>query len=280
MPLLLGSFKLRRSQYLGPPVNRVALTTLVMVVALLLGACAHAPLTGRPQLMLISQQQADQMGTQAFQQLLAKAKVSHDPVYVDQVTRVGTRIAAVAGHPEYHWQFAVIDDPKQINAFALPGGKVAVYTGLLALHLSDAELAAVLGHEIGHVVAQHSRERVSEALVTNLGLQALGSTTQLSPNSMKLVNLALGVGVGLPFSRAQESEADMIGLELMAKAGYDPHAALALWARLSQMDQGQQPPALLSDHPSDQQRIAAIRQAIPRFMPLYEANRNRFGAGG
>jgi len=246
------------------------------MLALLLGACAHAPLTGRPQLMLISKQQADDMGTQAFQQVLAKSKLSKNQAYINQVQQVGSRIAAVAGHPEYHWQFAVIDDPKQVNAFALPGGKVAVYTGLLALHLSDAELAAVLGHEIGHVVAQHARERVSEALVTNLGLQTLSSTTQLSPQAMNLANLALGVGVGLPFSRKQESEADMIGLELMARAGYDPHAALVLWQRLSQMNSGAQPPALLSDHPSDQQRIAAINQAIPQFMPLYEASKNRF----
>lgn len=251
---------------------RITFSTLVLVAALaILAGCAHAPVTGREQLMLIPQSEALQLGLQSYDQVLAKSKISHDPKYVDQVQRVGERIARVSGHPDYQWQFTVIDDPKTINAFALPGGKVAVYTGLLNLHLTDDELAAVLGHEIGHAIAQHGRERMSQALLVQGGLSALDASGKVSPQLMPAVQAALGIGVELPFSRLQESEADTIGLNLMAKAGYDPRAAVTLWQKMSQMDTGNKVPELLSTHPTDARRIAAIKAQLPKVMPIYEA---------
>ena len=263
------------NDWLRPRCNPVIkMVPLLIVWVLALAACARAPVTGREQLMLVPESQAESLGLQAYQDVLTKSKISHNPVYVDQVQRVGQRIAQVSDHPEYKWEFNVIDDPKTINAFALPGGKVAVYSGLLNLHLSDAELAAVLAHETGHAIAQHSRERMSEALGMNVGLAALGASGKLSDTELQAVNAALGIGVGLPFSRKQESEADYIGLDLMAKAGYDPHAALTLWQKMDQAATGPKPPALLSDHPSDAQRMHDIEAALPQFMPIYEASQH------
>lgn len=240
----------------------------------LLGGCASAPVTGRPQLLLVPAQQVDQMGAVAYQQELSKHRIDSNPQQVAQVRRVGERLAAAANKPNYRWEFNVIDDPSQINAFALPGGKVAVYSGLLNLGLSDAELAAVMGHEIGHVIAHHSQERLSEQMGTNLILSILSGSSRMSPQTVQVLNSALGIGVGLPFERRQESEADLIGLDLMAKACYDPRAALSFWEKMMAATRNlPQPPAILSNHPSDQSRIQAIQAAIPRFLPIYESCR-------
>lgn len=249
----------------------------VLLIAAFLAACAHAPVTGRQQLMLIPESQAVQLGLQSYDEILAKSRISKDPKYVDQVQRVGGRIARVSDHPDYQWEFKVIDDPKTVNAFALPGGKVAVYTGLLDLGLSDAELGAVLGHEIGHAIAQHGRERMSQALGLQLGLGALNASGKVSPQLMPVVQAALGIGVELPFSRLQESEADTIGLNLMAQAGYDPHAAVSLWKKMSAMAGGNKPPELLSTHPSDERRIRDIEAQLPKVMPIYEAAKAKAG---
>jgi len=253
--------------------KRWKLLVKLIPLCLLLAACTTAPVTGRHQLMLVSESDAEQMGLQAYKEEMAKVKLSRDPKYVDQVRRAGERIAKVSGHPEYQWEFNVIDEPKTINAWALPGGKVAVYTGLLNLGLSDAELAAVMSHEVGHAIAQHSRERMSEALGINLGLSVLGASGKMSDATLQAVNLALGIGIGLPFSRKQESEADFIGLDLMSKAGYNPHAALSLWQKMSQAAGGAKTPELLSTHPSNERRMHDIEAALPRFMPIYEANK-------
>lgn len=244
------------------------------LAATLLSACATAPVTGRPQLLLVPEQQVDQMGAVAYQQELSKHRIDSNPQQVAQVRRVGERLAAAANKPNYRWEFNVIDDPSQINAFALPGGKVAVYSGLLNLGVSDAELAAVLGHEIGHVIAHHSQERLSEQMGTNLILSVLSGSSRMSPQTVQALDTAMGIGVGLPFERRQESEADLIGLDLMAKACYDPHAALSFWEKMMAATRNlPRPPALLSNHPSDQSRIQAIRAAIPRFMPIYASCR-------
>jgi predicted Zn-dependent protease len=260
-------------EMIGGLMKRWNLLVKLIPLWLLLAACATAPVTGRHQLMLVSEDEAMQMGLQAYKQELSKVKLSHDPKYVDQVRRVGERIAKVSGHPEYQWEFNVIDDPKTINAWALPGGKVAVYTGLLNLGLSDDELAAVLAHEIGHAIAQHSRERMSEALGINLGLSVLGASGKMSDATLQAVNVALGIGVGLPFNRKQESEADYIGLDLMARAGYDPRAALSLWQKMSKAAGGSKTPEFLSTHPSTERRMRDIEAALPRVLPIYEANK-------
>ncbi len=252
-----------------------ALGLIAAMCGALLGACSTAPVTGREQLMLVSESQAQEMGLQAYKEAISKAKISQDPKYVEQVRRVGARVAQAAQKPDYQWEFNVIDEPQTVNAWALPGGKVAVYTGLLNLGVTDAELAAVMGHEVAHALAQHSRERMSQAMAQQIGLQALGATGKLGEGGLQAVNLALGLGVGLPFGRKQESEADYIGLDLMAKAGYDPHAALSFWHKMESSAGGGKPPEFLSTHPSSEHRIRDIEAALPKFMPIYEANKNK-----
>jgi predicted Zn-dependent protease len=239
-------------------------------------ACETVPYTGRSQLQFMSPEQESQMGVQAFQQTLAKAKVSSDAAASEMVTRVGSRIAAVTGHPEYKWEYRLIQDDKQANAFALPGGKVAVYTGILPITRDESGLAAVLGHEIGHVVARHGGERLSQQMLVNVGLETTMATLSGgNPATVQAVASLLGagatVGVLLPWSRAQESEADHLGLILMAKAGYDPHAARDLWVRMAAASQGSgKPPEFLSTHPSDPTRIRQIEVWLPEAMQSYQ----------
>lgn len=248
---------------------------VVILLGLIVAACAKAPVTGRSQLMLVSEKDTEQAGLQAYREIMSKSKVSPDPQHNARIRRIGERIAKVAERPQYQWEFIVIDDPKMINAWALPGGKVAVYTGLLNLNLSDDELAAVMAHEIAHAIAQHSRERMSEAVGLNVGLGVLGGSGKMSEGQLKALELAFGIGVGLPFSRKQESEADYIGLDLMAKAGFDPRAALSLWQKMSQVAGGQKTPELLSTHPSNERRMQDIQAALPRVLPIYEAARRQ-----
>jgi metalloendopeptidase OMA1, mitochondrial len=252
------------------PALPVALAAVGIVTA-----CETVPYTGRSQLQFMSPQQEGQMGAQAYQQTLAKAKLSSDAAANAMVTRVGSRIAAVTGHPEYQWEYRLIEDDKQVNAFALPGGKVAVYTGILPVTHDENGLAAVLGHEIGHVIARHGGERVSQQMLVNVGLETtMAALSQGNPATVQAVASLLGagatVGVLLPWSRAQESEADHIGLILMAKAGYDPHASRELWVRMAAASQGSgKPPEFLSTHPSDPTRIKQIEVWMPEAMQYY-----------
>ena len=251
----------------------------VIAVALLAAGiaagCETVPYTGRSQLQLMSPEQESQLGAQAFQQTLAKAKLSSDAGSSEMVTRVGSRIAAVTGHPDYKWEYRLIRDDKQANAFALPGGKVAVYTGILPITRGENGLAAVLGHEIGHVVARHGGERISQQMLVNVGLETtMAALSRGNPATVQAVASLLGagatVGVLLPWSRAQESEADHLGLILMAKAGYDPHAARDLWVRMAAASQGSgKPPEFLSTHPSEPTRIKQIEGWMPEAMQSY-----------
>ena len=218
------------------------------------------------------------MGIQAYQQILNKSRLSRDPALNEMVTRVGTRIAAATGKSDYAWEFRVIDDERQINAFALPGGKVAVYTGLLPVTRDDAGLAAVLGHEVAHAVARHGGERVSQQLLVQAGLAATtAALARGDPQTVRSVGSLLGagaaVGLILPWSREQESEADHLGLIFMAKAGYDPHAAWALWIRMAEASRGRErPPEFLSTHPSHGTRIRRIEQWLPEALQYYQAS--------
>ena len=221
------------------------------------------------------------MGLQAYREILRKSRISPDPAANDLVSRVGTRIAAATGRTDYQWEFKVIDDSRQINAFALPGGKVAVYTGLLPVARDDAGVAAVLGHEIGHVMARHGGERVSQELLVQVGLTAtMAALSRGDPQTVRSVGSLLGagaaVGLILPWSREQESEADHLGLIFMAKAGYDPHAALDLWGRMGEASRGGgEPPEFLSTHPSHGARIKQIEQWLPEAMQYYQASPHR-----
>jgi len=245
------------------------------VAAAIVAACETVPYTGRSQLQFMSPQQETQLGVQAFQQTLAKARLSSDASASEMVTRVGSRIAAVTGHPEYQWEYRLIQDDKQANAFALPGGKVAVYTGILPITRDENGLAAVLGHEIGHVIARHGGERVSQQMLVNVGLEAtMAALSSGNPATVQAVASLLGagamVGLVLPWGRAQESEADHLGLILMAKAGYDPHAARDLWVRMTAASQGSgRPPEFLSTHPSEPTRVRQLEAWMPEAMQYY-----------
>jgi predicted Zn-dependent protease len=245
-------------------------------LVLCLGACASAPYTHRSQLILVSESQESKLGADAYRQVLAKERICTDPQINAVVREVGERIARAADRPDYRWQFTVIDAPNTVNAFALPGGKVAVYTGLLPVAQDSAGLAAVLGHEVAHAIAHHGAERMSQAmgaqvLGTVLAV-GLGGTNPSTANAiLQLYGLGAQVGVLLPWSRTQESEADHIGLILMAKAGYDPEAALALWQRMEKLEGGGRnapPPEFLSTHPG----YGTRQHDIQRWLP--EAQRN------
>jgi len=245
-----------------------------LIVATLLGAvaCQTVPLTNRPQLLLIPEGTEIQLGLSSYQEILQKARVSHDPALNEQVTRVGTRIAEATGRTDYQWEFRVLED-KQANAFCLPGGKVAVYTGILPITRDDAGLAAVLGHEVSHAIARHGGERLSQQLAVQGGLLAVqGALASRDGPTVQLVAAALGagatVGVLLPWSRLQESEADHLGLIFMAKAGYHPSAARDLWVRMASLG-GPRQPEFLSTHPAPQTRIAQIEAWIPEALQYY-----------
>lgn len=249
---------------------------LLLALASMPSGCETVPYTGRRQLQLVSASEEAQMGIQAYQEIVGKATLSTDAPVNAMVQRVGSRIAAVTDLG-YQWEFRVIQDDKQANAFALPGGKVAVYTGMLTVTRDEAGLAAVLGHEIAHVVARHGGERVSQQMGAQSVSQLLAGMASSNPAAVQLVSAALGaglsVGVLMPYSRAQESEADHIGLILMAKAGYDPRASLELWKRMAEAAKGQRPPEFLSTHPSEATRIQQIEGWLPEALQHYRPAR-------
>ncbi len=223
------------------------------------GGCATAPYTQRSQLIVLSESDDLAIGAQAYREVLKQAKISKDPRLIEPVQRVGKRIAAVADKPSYQWEFTVIDDPKQVNAFCLPGGKVAVFTGLFPIAKDEAGLAAVIGHEVAHAIARHGAERMSQGLalqVVGMGVAVAtsGQSAATQQAIMQAYGLGATVGVALPYGRTQESEADRIGLILMAKAGYNPEAAVALWQRMAKLDSKGRPPEWLSTHPAPETR--------------------------
>jgi len=252
------------------------------ILALLFIGCSKAPITGRNQLIMINPSQELALGFQSAQEVLKKEKVSRDPQKNAMVKRIGDRIAQVATNQyaiakSFTWEFFVIDNDAEANAFCLPGGKVFVYTGLFKYAANDDELAAVMGHEIGHALARHGAERMSSGQLQQMGGQVLGAVMQGrgNPQNTAMVMNAFGIGtqlgVMLPHSRTQEYEADHIGLVLAAKSGYNPQAALNFWEKFSK--DGQTPPEYLSTHPAPANRIQKIRSLLPQTMPIYQANR-------
>lgn len=255
---------------------------LLFISVLLLSStvlsCYKAPVTGRSQFIIISQDQENEMGLTAFNEVLKNEKLSTNQTYNDAVTRVGQRIAAVSDTQDYEWDFRVIDDDEQINAFALPGGKVAVYTGILPVAETEAGLATVMAHEVAHVAARHGGERVSTGVLAQLGAVGIGaamggSDPYLYQAVMQAYGLGANVGVLLPFGRSQESEADRIGLIYMAKAGYDPREAVAFWERMGAASEGKSsPPEFLSTHPGYQTRINNLQRWLPEAMTYYNSS--------
>ncbi len=247
---------------------------LVPAAVLLLAACETVPYTGRSQLNLLPEGSELQMGRQAYAEVLRQSAINRDPVANGQLEGVGRRIAAATGRTDFQWRFTLIES-QEANAFCLPGGQVAVYTGILPITQDEAGLAVVLGHEISHAIAHHGAERISQSLLIQTGLAATQiALANRDPATMRQVTSLLGagaaVGVMLPWSRAQESEADHLGLIFMAKAGYDPHAAVAFWQRMTRAAKGRRPPEFLSDHPSDETRVRQIEAWIPEAMGYYQ----------
>lgn len=254
----------------------------VLGVALLLvaAACATVPLTGRSQLLLLPESEEMRMGLQSYQEILKKEKISPDPARNELVRRVGQRIAVATGKTDFQWEFKVIESP-QVNAFCLPGGKVAVYTGILPVTRDETGLAAVMGHEVAHAIARHGGERVSQGLLLQLGLATVSAAmSNKDPQTVQTVTGLLGagatLGIILPFSRQHESEADHLGLLYMAKAGYDPRGAREFWGRMAEASRGKPKPLeFLSTHPSDEMRIRQIEAWLPEALPFFEASRPR-----
>ncbi len=260
---------------------------LVMAVGLAgLSGCETNPYTGRSQLLMTSVDQEMQMGAQAYRQVKNDPKMhqSQDPREVEPVRRVAVRIIEAAKRSKYaevanqfQWEVTVIKDDKTMNAFALPGGKIAVYTGIFSVAKTEAGLAAVLGHEVTHALARHGAERMSQGQLTNVTLQVLGTAAGTAGGNAKLgqaTMAALGagvqVGVLLPFSRKHESEADYIGILLAADAGYDPRESIHLWERMEQMSGGKGPAEFLSTHPGHETRIEQLKKWMPEAMAIYQ----------
>lgn len=239
-------------------------------------ACKTVPFTGRRNLVLISADQEKRLGLDAYREALGKEKASGDAEKVALVRRVGQRLAAAAERPDFDWEFNLLENDKLVNAWCLPGGKVAVYTGLLPVAKDEAGLAVVMGHEIAHALARHGAERMSQGLIAQTGGVLLDVALAQKPEQTRaLYQQAYGAGVQvgalLPFSRAQESEADHIGLILMAKAGYDPRAAADFWGRMAAAGGGQDDGLgkYLSTHPSHGDRIKRIQELTPEALKHY-----------
>ena len=251
-----------------------------LVLLALASGCSTVPVTGRTQFTgLVSPSQEIQLGLTSFDELKKTTPISHDAAANALVQKVGQRIAAVANAdmPNAQWEFVVFES-KEANAFCLPGGKVGVYTGILPITKDEAGLATVIGHEVAHAVARHGAERMSQAMAEQGVGQLLGaSVSKYSPQVQAIVNGAYGLGtqtfVALPFSRAQESEADHIGLIYMARAGYDPQAAVAFWQRFMQYNAqngGDNTPAFLRTHPTDATRIKQLQAWLPEAKAQYK----------
>lgn len=261
----------------------VLITGSLLMAAAIVSGCASAPVTGRKQLLAISEAEENQLGLTAYKEVLEKEPLSTNEQYKQMVERVGQRIAAVANRPDFDWEFAVIESETQ-NAFCLPGGKVAVYTGMLPVCQSEAGLAVVMSHEVAHAIARHGGERMSHKMVQN-GVRQLGGRllNKHDEQQRKIVLTAYNLGSEyaaiLPYNRKHELEADSIGLKLMAEAGYDPSAAPEFWDRFAQMKGAGAPLEFMSTHPSDATRSAHLREQLPDAMQIYGSAARQYGLG-
>lgn len=261
-------------------IARIIKTLGAGLALVLVAACATSP-TGRRQLEFFAPQQMAQMGDSAYQEIKKQTPETQDPAqrrYVECVTSALTRVVPppVDGG---QWKVSVFKEDKTVNAFALPGGNIGVYTGLLDVAKNQAQLATVIGHELAHVQAQHANARMSTQYATSAGVQLAAAIAGASgkvdqQTAMGLLGLGTQVGVLLPFSRSQESEADVIGLRYMAEAGFDPRQAVDLWHNM-QAAGGGKPPEFLSTHPSNESRIAQLQKHMPEALRLYEQAKAR-----
>jgi predicted Zn-dependent protease len=258
------------------PRNLLKLISVALVLALL-AACATSP-TGRRQLMLVSEDMAISSSKQAYVQQVGKlqkeGKLSSDRALIERVTVISEKLVAQAiimrpNTADWEWSVAVIDDPEMVNAWCMAGGRMAIYTGLIdKIHPSDAEIAQVMGHEIAHALANHTAEKMSVSMASSLGVVAIGIASDNTGAAVAAAATAAALAVTLPNSRAAETEADRIGIELAAKAGYNPDAAATLWQKMGDLPGGQ-PPQFLSTHPSPENRQAELTRLAAQMEPFY-----------
>ncbi len=259
--------------------NTMKTKIVLATFAALLIACATAPITGRRQLILTSEKEEAALGLQAFQDVTKAGVISRNKAWSAMVEKVGRDIAAVAERPDFQWEFKLIAEPT-INAFCLPGGKVAFYEGIMPVCATETGVAVVMGHEIGHAIARHGGERMSQGLIAEQGTSVVAAILGgKDPAKQQMAAAALGAGVKygaiLPFSRKQESEADEIGLNLMAKAGYDPREAGKFWQRMIDATGGVRQAEWLSTHPDPANRIIRLNELAPASVAIYEAAKKR-----
>ncbi|MDF2179477.1 M48 family metallopeptidase [Aliiglaciecola sp. CAU 1673] len=246
-------------------------------IALMVSSCAKSPL-GRSQLKLYPSNQMDAMGIQAFDSMKSEQKVSQTKVTNSFVSCVADYITRQVPKSVFagEWEVVVFEDD-QVNAFALPGGKIGVYTGLLKVTENQHQLAAVMGHEVGHVIAEHGNERMSNSTLIGVGMEVtnqLLNANQIANNNMIMAAIGLGVQVGvqLPFSRTHETEADIIGLQLMAQAGFDPRQSVNLWQNMDKASGGQRQLEFLSTHPAPATRIEDLQNNMDGAMNIFTAS--------
>lgn len=252
---------------------RVSIPSILLLVALL-AACAESP-TGRRQLLLFSEGEMSKMGVTAFNQMKQELPVEQDSATNRYVTCVADAITSTMAPPmNSGWEVRVFKDDSA-NAFALPGQKIGVHNGMLKVATTQDQLAAVIGHEIGHVTAHHSAERMSIQFVSQSSQQLVGAMVGGSETGnavMSVLGVGAQYGVVLPYSRTQEAEADRVGMELMAQAGFDPRSAVRLWLNMSEQSEGQ-PPEFMSTHPSHETRINGLQSLVPKVDPIYQQAR-------
>jgi predicted Zn-dependent protease len=257
---------------------------LLVLAGLMLVGCAIVPFTGRSQLSLVSKAELAAVGAENYHQFIAESKLSKDSQATAMVRRVGNKVARSAGTfleshglagdlQYYDWEFNLIDDDETANAFCVSGGKIAVYTGLLPIAENEEGLAVAVAHEVAHALANHAGERMTQLLIAELGGMALSKAVEKEPQKTQdlwkaVYGLGAQVGYLLPYSRQHESEADRIGLILMAQAGYNPEAAIPFWQRMAAQG-GPAPPEFLSTHPNPETRIQDIREHLPEALQYY-----------
>lgn len=249
---------------------------LLMLIALASVSCATSP-TGQRQLQLFPDSQMTTMGVTAFEETKQKTPVSKDAALTRYVQCVASAVTAHA-NSRLNWEVQLFDSP-EVNAFALPGGKIGVYTGILGVAANQDQLAAILGHEVQHVLAEHGNARVSAAYATQ-GVLTLTQALSGAPSPMKdqlfgLLGVGAQYGVLMPYGRGQETEADVLGHDLMARAGFDPREAPELWRNMSRASGGGGPPSFLSTHPANEERIRTLSARMPQALKLYEAAQAR-----
>lgn len=262
------------------------LLVAVLSGAVLISGCQSTTAGGstnssRSQLLLISSSDVNEGAAQAYQKELGKAKsagaLNTNTNDTRRVKNISKRLIAQVGvfRPDalkWNWEVNVLNS-NEVNAYCMPGGKIAVYTGIISkLNLTDDELAAVIGHEIAHALREHSREQISQQLATQQTLSIVSAVAGLNSSQKSLAGQASDLLLTMPFSRTMESEADVIGMELMARAGYNPEAAINVWKKMANLG-GSSTPEILSTHPSDSSRIANLQAQLPKVMPLYEQSK-------